>query len=313
MKLNLVLLTAAFAKDKQKYCDDDCDELINRFKRVVLQNGQNNDIFCERYEDWRSYPDKGSHCSQRCKIQCTPSENKCPGASNVSTPIGDAMWVYPIQKAMKYAETEYSVRKKRAANWNNQDERDAFKEERRARNEADRQERKKERWMEMYGVSNWWRKRRVFRDEKRAENQNARAEQKEKRKKLAAAKKAAESNKEYYESRRAARRFKKDNRNLFSFYDSIAKSYKKICPYLKLYPWIRPTKGQILSAESQNLPVYLNFPEWEVCSDSKKITGFKQIWRIACVPRIRPENCSSDEQKGTYERLSTETYGIYIC
>ena len=25
MKLNLVLLTAAFAKDKQKYCDDDCD------------------------------------------------------------------------------------------------------------------------------------------------------------------------------------------------------------------------------------------------------------------------------------------------
>ncbi|CAG5099400.1 Oidioi.mRNA.OKI2018_I69.XSR.g16510.t1.cds [Oikopleura dioica] len=213
MKLSLSLFAFASADVCQ-----DCDVALANFN---AWHG-NSDITCTRYTDPRESLSARGACKE-CKIQCLPSEDKCPGVSAVA----HAAWNKTAKKLtaqyLEKYEKSLAEGKARMVARNLEKELEKYeKQKKKAEEKAEKaanKQQKKEDWQ-------------AWREEKRAENEAKRAERKqEKKERKAAAKEAKELRKQQRLEKRA---LAEKNKAKFAFYASLELYYEPICADLHL-------------------------------------------------------------------------------
>jgi len=235
MKLSRALLYTALVgagvdagrkgKDKEvvapvveEFVCPECDGVINTFN-----DWHGNDhITCSRYTDPRELFDERGACKE-CKIQCVPSEDKCPGISDIKAGFWNRTGVKALENYVNRAalDAEQRAMQRRENQFQKEQakyEKAKKKEEERAAKEANKAA-KKEDWT-------------AWREKKRQENEKKRFDKKQQKK---AAKAAAKAAKELRKQQREAKRLlAQEQKSLFAFYASMEDTYSSVCPDMYL-------------------------------------------------------------------------------
>ena len=105
------------------------------------------------------------------------------------------------------------------------------------------------------------------------------------------------------------REWNKKHEALLAFYASVEEKYKSICPDLNLYDGLLESDQFNSYGAWTPQPRYLSLPEFEKCMSSKSMGSFS-VW---CIPKNRPDECSSKDAKLTFAKLSTGFYSLDFC
>jgi flagellar biosynthesis GTPase FlhF len=207
MKLSLVLFSAVYGD----VCED-CDANIAAFNGWI-NNGR---IVCSRYTDPRFMTERGA-CKE-CKIQCVPTEDACPGISDLEA----GFW----NRTGKKVTTQYIERAEKMAA-----ERALARKENSFAKEMAKYEKikKKQEEREAKAANKAWKKAswEEWRENRRQENEAKRAAKKQEKKERKAAAKAA---KELRKQMREQKRLLADqNKTLFAFYADLEEHYLSVC------------------------------------------------------------------------------------
>jgi len=196
----------------------DCSGVIETFNNW---HG-NSDIVCSRYSDPRELFDERGACKE-CKIQCLPSEDKCPGISDLKAGYWNRTGVKALENFVNRAKLDSEARV--ALRRQNQLQKEMDKYEKAKKKQEEREAKAANK---AFKNENW----EAWRQQKREENEARRAERKE-AKKLRKAE--AKRLKEFKKSQREAKRLLADEqKSLFAFYASLEETYESICPDMYL-------------------------------------------------------------------------------
>jgi len=212
MKFSLALLGSVFAQEDPACAK--CDDIINDFNDW---HGNSN-IVCSRYTDPRELFSVRGACKE-CKIQCVPAEDKCAGISDIEAGFwnrtGRKVKEQYINRASKMAAERALERA------NNQFE----KEQEKYNNYKKKMEEKAAKIANKNAKKENWQK---WRDDKRAKAEADRAQRKQEKKERKAAAKAA---KELRKQQREQKKQLRDNNKVkFAFYADMEEHYAPLCP-----------------------------------------------------------------------------------
>jgi len=213
MKLSIALLVGVFA-DVCEVCDDN----------IATFNGwhNNDNIQCSRYTDPRFANFERGACKE-CKIQCIPTEEACPGVSELESGFwnrtGKKLTTQYVERAEEMADERLLGRRenqfaKEQEKFNKIKQKMAEK-----KAKEDNKQQKKDNW------DDW-------REDRRVANAAQRAQRKvEKKERKAAAKALKEFKKQQREQKRA---LADQNKVLFAFYADLESHYTTVCPEMFL-------------------------------------------------------------------------------
>merc|ERR1711970_853913 len=210
MKISFALLGAALGQDECQACDENIADFNNWHK--------NGNIVCSKYTDPRFAGFERGACKE-CKIQCIPTEDSCPGVSELEAGFwnrtGKKLTTQYIERAEKMAAERALARRE------NQFAKEQAKLEK-IKNKIAEREAKAEN--KEWKKTNWD----ARRENRRLENEAKRAQKKQEKKDRKAAAKAA---KELKKQMREQKRFLADqDKTLFAFYADLEEHYVSVCP-----------------------------------------------------------------------------------
>merc|ERR1711970_91498 len=209
MKLSFALLGAVYADICQQ-----CDENIAAFNNWH----KNGNIQCSRYTDPRFANFERGACKE-CKIQCVPTEDSCPGVSDLEA----GFWNRTGKKVTKQyiLRAEKMAAERALARRENQFAKEQAKLEKIKKKIAEREAKAANKEQKKTDWDTW-------RENRRQENEAKRAQKKKEKKERKAAAKAA---KELKKQMREQKRFLADqNKTLFAFYADLEEHYDSVCP-----------------------------------------------------------------------------------
>lgn len=204
--------------EKPAFQCPDCNGVISTFNDW---HG-NADIVCSKYSDPRDLFDERGACKE-CKVQCVPSEEKCPGISELKAGYWNRTGVKALENFVNRAKIDQEARAE--VRRQNQLQKEMEKYEKAKKKQEEREAKAANK---AFKSSNWD----AWRQQKREENEAKRAQRKQEKKE---AKAAAKALKEFKKEQREAKRLLADEqKSLFAFYASLEETYESICPDMYL-------------------------------------------------------------------------------
>lgn len=195
-----------------------CDDVINTFN-----DWHGNDhIICSRYQDPRDQFDPRGACKE-CKIKCVPSEEKCPGITDLKAGF---WWRTGVKIMDQYVERAAEQSEQREQAKLEQRRKNNFaKEQAKYEKELKKKQEREEKAANKAAKAKDWE---AWRENKRQENEAKRAQRKQEKKERKAAAKAA---KEYRKKQREAKRLlAEQQKTMFAFYADLEENYESVCP-----------------------------------------------------------------------------------
>lgn len=204
--------------EKPAFQCPDCNGVISTFNDW---HG-NADIVCSKYSDPRDLFDERGACKE-CKVQCVPSEEKCPGISELKAGYWNRTGVKALENFVNRAKIDQEARAE--VRRQNQLQKEMEKYEKAKKKQEEREAKAANK---AFKSSNWD----AWRQQKREENEAKRAQRKQEKKEAKAAAKALKDFKK--EQREAKRLLADEQKSLFAFYASLEETYESICPDMYL-------------------------------------------------------------------------------
>jgi len=204
--------------EKPAFQCPDCNGVISTFNDW---HG-NADIVCSKYSDPRDLFDERGACKE-CKVQCVPSEEKCPGISELKAGYWNRTGVKALENFVNRAKIDQEARAE--VRRQNQLQKEMEKYEKAKKKQEEREAKAANK---AFKSSNWD----AWRQQKREENEAKRAQRKQEKKEAKAAAKALKAFKK--EQREAKRLLADEQKSLFAFYASLEETYESICPDMYL-------------------------------------------------------------------------------
>jgi len=204
--------------EKPAFQCPDCNGVISTFNDW---HG-NADIVCSKYSDPRDLFDERGACKE-CKVQCVPSEEKCPGISELKAGYWNRTGVKALENYVNRAKIDQEARAE--VRRQNQLQKEMEKYEKAKKKQEEREAKAANK---AFKSSNWD----AWRQQKREENEAKRAQRKQEKKEAKAAAKALKDFKK--EQREAKRLLADEQKSLFAFYASLEETYESICPDMYL-------------------------------------------------------------------------------
>jgi len=204
--------------EKPAFQCPDCNGVISTFNDW---HG-NAAIVCSKYTDPRDLFDERGACKE-CKVQCVPSEEKCPGISELKAGFWNRTGVKALENFVNRAKIDQEQRAE--VRRQNQLQKEMEKYEKAKKKQEEREAKAANK---AFKSSNWD----AWRQQKREENEAKRAQRKQEKKEAKAAAKALKAFKK--EQREAKRLLAEEQKSLFAFYASLEETYESICPDMYL-------------------------------------------------------------------------------
>merc|ERR1711885_64458 len=193
------------AADKPAFQCPDCTGIINTFNDW---HG-NAEIVCSKYQDPRDLFDERGACKE-CKVQCVPTEEKCPGISSLKAGFWNRTGVKALENYVNRAKLDADQRAEQRRTNQLQKELEKYNKAKKKQEEREAKAANK-----AFKSSNWD----AWRQQKREENESKRAAKKESKKEAKAAAKALKEFKK--EQREAKRLLAEEQKSPFAFYASL--------------------------------------------------------------------------------------------
>jgi len=195
-----------------------CDDVITTFNDW---HGNAN-IVCSRYQDPRDQFDPRGACKE-CKVQCVPTEEKCPGITEIKA---GHWWRTGVKLMEQYVErAELQSQQREQAKLEQRRKNNFAKEQAKYNKELKKKEEREAKALNKAEKAADWE---AWRENKRQENEAKRAQRKQEKKDRKAAARAA---KEYRKKQRDAKRLLAEKqKTIFAFYADLELNYESVCP-----------------------------------------------------------------------------------
>lgn len=214
MKLSLAFLGAVFGADVCRQCEEHIENFNNWHK--------NEEIACTRYTDPRFENFERGACKE-CKIQCIPSEDACPGVSELEAGFwnrtGRKLNTQYIKRADQMA-AERALQRRENQFAKEQEKLNKIKQKL-----AEKQAKAENKAYKKADFDQW-------RQDRREENEAKRAQKKQDKKDRKAAAKAEKAFRK--QQREQKRQLADQNKVLFAFYADLEEHYVEVCPEMFL-------------------------------------------------------------------------------